>query len=255
MKRFYFYLKVAFSLIFVFTSLTTVVNAAPRFYCQAAGDYEGGYWGEGVPNDTLRKIKSKGCAISCAAMALYPKSAKIFDERAGDSGVTKYSRADPYVAYRANGDSYNANWNTIANKFDNALPKIESLSNKEDYYIAAVLDDYLDDGSYPIANIPGHFIIFTKSNVHGHPGTESIHSQNIYNKLSNDETVSEDEIEPLTDEELNKIPKNNKYSVSSNSYDKYFHIHDPGMKNGKNINFTDNLKDAELEDISRIVVY
>lgn len=39
MKKGYFVLKVAFLLIFIIANASTIVNAAPRFYCQAAGDY------------------------------------------------------------------------------------------------------------------------------------------------------------------------------------------------------------------------
>ncbi|TYP46578.1 hypothetical protein [Thermosediminibacter litoriperuensis] len=251
-------LVLVFILTISFIKPTIALAHVPPFYCQAPGNYEGGYWGEGVPDAKKQEIAKEGCAITCCAMVLYPSKAYIYDERVNKQ---QYSTADPYVVYRANGDDVLANWETIRKAFGWSKYYHIYFSGYDASEKAIELDEYLDAGKHPIGRIPGHFITFVSSEIIGPVSIEKDAKLNQGIGISQDpKVVTEDEIDPLTDEELEKFfgdvpPIKSRFSIQSTMYDWSFKIHDPGTRYGKNIYFADNIKDASLNDLDRITIF
>ncbi|MCF6097765.1 hypothetical protein L1766_12350 [Thermovorax subterraneus] len=249
---------IVFILTLAFIKPSIVFAHIPPFYCQKAGNYEGGYWGEGVPDDKKQEISKTGCAISCCAMVLYPSKAYIYDERVNKS---QYSSADPYVVYRANGDSTYANWDLVRKKFGWNKYYHVNFASYDASKKAIELDKYLDAEKHPIGRIPGHFVIFVSSEIIGPVSIDKdikIDEHVIINKAP--KTVTKDEIIPLTDEELKELfgdtpPIKKGFLTKSTMYDWSFKIHDPGTRYGKNIYFADNIKGATLDDLDRITIF
>lgn len=245
-------------LILVVTIITIVFQPiafahTPIFYCQAAGDYEGGYWGEGVPDATKSAIRKEGCAISCCAMILYPSETTIYDERVGE---TRSCPADPYVVYRANGDSCVCNWYQLAIKFGWSNAYHDPLSG-EPHDKALVVDAYLDDGYHPSGRIPGHFILFVSSLIEG---PLSVTGKNLLREssITYEAGLDTTEIDPITDEEAAILfgdAQPIKASTTEHPLEDYlFKIHDPGTRYGKNIDFADNIHDSTFYDLDRLTI-
>lgn len=247
------------SLVTLSSSLGTVL-AAPVFYCQAAGEYTGGWWGynNGVPQATLNDIQSTGCAITSSAMVLWPSQATIYDERAGK---TQASYADPYVVYRANNNSTYAYWDNIRKAFGWSSVNSRGISGTEQQK-ANLIASELDQGLFPIGHIPGHFIVFLSHGVlpAGLNGAGAGGGGVAHEGPALDQ-VRPGDIQPLTNAEINKQPQpiqggpdQGGMVQAASVYDTLFNIHDSGTRYGQNIPFNQNIKGATFSSVDQLTL-
>lgn len=213
----------------------------PKFYCQVAGDYDGGRWGlerNGVPTSKLNHIADSGCGISCVASVSFNRTAHIFDERYNE---WRDAYADPYVAYRANGDTTYVDWGRMVQEFGWKDIYYTNLDSYSEGQKADIIASLIADLKKPIAYISsGHFVTFVMTDLIGpYSGDELL-------AISRSEKYA-----PFADT-VYDLDKSNSSIQKAGPYDNHFWIHDPGTKNGNYIYFSDNIKGARINDLSSV---
>ncbi|MHB9146004.1 MAG: FlgD immunoglobulin-like domain containing protein [Symbiobacteriia bacterium] len=120
---------------------------------KASHSYDGGEWyTDGVPEATVSTINRAGCALSSAAMAIYPRTAHLdLDER---TGLSRDAPADPYTIYRANQNRINAYWYDIGRAFGmSGIKTPEKFIPGSGSQKAQRIYNYLSTGLHPLAEI------------------------------------------------------------------------------------------------------
>jgi len=230
--------------------LTSVVGAYPKYWCQwtnaqRAGQYEGCEWYDpDIPPATLTTIRAEGCAISSAAMDLYPATAHIYDERYGQ---WRDSPADPYVAYRANNDSTTADWKLLGDEFEKPNPWIKYVGSWSDAEKALRIAVYLEEGQYPVGRLPGHFILFVDHYLDMPQGLELPEGPAVVDPA---QTVESGYIRPPT-----WTDRSSEEAVILGEYDHKFRIHDPGQTEGIYLYFDQNLHGSSFSELDKLIVY
>lgn len=214
----------------------------PKFFCQTAGNYDGGWWGSegnGVPASKLSHISSSGCGISAVASVSYNRTAHIFDERY-NQWMDAY--ADPYVAYRANDDSTYVDWGKMRQRFGWKTYTSTDLTPYSEGQTADIIASSIADLKKPIAYIPsGHFVTFVMTDLIG--------------PYSSDDLLAISVSEKETFDEIYTFDKSEVQVQQTGPYDYHFWIHDPGTKNGNYIYFANNIKGARIGDLSSMRVF
>lgn len=248
------------SAIVTFTAKELDLGSVPRFFCQAAGNYKGGEWGEGLSEKTRLKIKKEGCAITSAAMVLWPKTAVIFDERTDNAQPTP---ADPYVVFRVNGENVYANWIQISEQFEGITVNSRFIKVSEQQK-ASMVASTLDSGAFPIKHIPGHFVVVVSHGMlpdssNQLRGTSKTRPWGAEREGRFIATVRPGDIEPLTDVHWKRQAKEHGPGLAASGvtsiYDKLFFINDPGTRYGENIPFSSNIKNQPFSKVDQIVTF
>ncbi|MBO8129819.1 MAG: hypothetical protein H0Z39_11615 [Peptococcaceae bacterium] len=272
MKRIISLLLVVVFVLGISVSTASAASSTPIFYSQ-----QGGSWDDGVPSATLAEINESGCAITCCSMVLYPSRAKIFDERVG---YERWAYADPYVTFRANGDTCYADWERIRREYGWSKVVQQSYSGWTDDDIAQDIDNELWSGRFPIGQVPGHFILFVDS-ISFYPDPRITQDAGSVDLAESDVSVQDvgsinltklasrppakAQVSPATpvqpgdivppDEDITLDSDEIGITATSDPYGMYFWIHEPWYIDGERIYFYQNVKGAKLEDVVKTVRY